>query len=288
MTTRLRTSVGIFLIGISLCLANAFADEKLAGIACRSVHLNFPAPEATAYYNEVTVEKSAEGTYFCVCGFNQGYFGIQEQNRGKKVVIFSVWDPGKQDDPNSVDLEKRVKLVSKDEKVRVGRFGNEGTGGQSFLDLDWKPGETYRFLVTAKIVGERTEYASFIAPPEAKEWRHLATFSTLAKGKLLGGYYSFIEDFKRNKISATIERRAKFGEGYVQTKDGKWLALGKARFTGDSNPAKTIDAGIEGDRYFLATGGQIENKNVPLNKTMELRNEAKTLEVRPERIPELR
>jgi hypothetical protein len=287
MLSRLRSSAAFLLLGTCLTLATAFADEKLAGIACRSVHLNFPAPEGTAYYNEVTVEKSAEGTYFCVCGFNQGYFGIQEQGRGKKVVIFSVWDPGKQDDPNSVDPEKRVKLISKDEKVRIGRFGNEGTGGQSFLDLDWKPGETYRFLVRAKINGDRTEYSAYIAPPDARTWRHLATFSTIAKGKLVSGYYSFIEDFKRNKVSATIERRAKFGEAWIQTKDGKWLALNKARFTADSNPAKTIDAGVEADRYFLATGGKVENKHIELNKAMELRPSATPIETRPDRIPEL-
>jgi hypothetical protein len=287
MPARLRSSVAFLLASTLLTLATAFADEKLAGIACRSVHLNFPAPEGTAYYNEVTVEKTAEGTYFCVCGFNQGYFGIQEQGRGKKVVIFSVWDPGKQDDPNSVDPEKRVKLISKDEKVRIGRFGNEGTGGQSFLDLDWKPGETYRFLIRGKVNGDRTEYSAYIAPPDAKAWRHLATFSTIAKGKLVSGYYSFIEDFKRNKISATIERRAKFGEGWIQTKDGKWLALNKARFTADRNPAKTIDAGIEADRYFLATGGKVENAHVELNNSMELQPPAPPVETRPDRIPEL-
>jgi hypothetical protein len=265
-------------LGVTLTLASVFADEKLAGIACRSVHLNFPAPEGTAYYNEVTVEKSAEGTYFCVCGFNQGYFGIQELGEGKKVVIFSVWDPGQQDDPNSVDPEKRVKLISKGEKVRVGRFGNEGTGGQSFLDLDWKPGETYRFLVTAKVEGERTAYAAYIAPPDAKDWRHIATFSTLAKGKLVGGYYSFIEDFRRDKVSATIERRARFGEGWIKTPDGRWHALTHARFTADNNPARTIDAGTEGGRFFLATGGKVENAHVPLGKEMDLR---------PGRIPEL-
>ncbi len=286
--SRLRSPITFLVLATSLTLASAFADEKLAGIACRSVHLAFPAPEGTAFYNEVTVEKTAEGTYFCVCGFNQGYFGIQEQSRGKKVVIFSVWDPGKQDDPNSVDPEKRVKLVSKGEKVRIGRFGNEGTGGQSFLDLDWKPGETYRFLITAKIQGDRTEYSASIAPPDAKEWRHLATFSTLAKGKLVSGYYSFIEDFKRDKVSATIERRARFGEAYIQTKDGKWLALNRARFTADSNPAKTIDAGVEADRYFLATGGKVENTHTPLQKEMELRPAAQPLDVRPDRIPELR
>ena len=287
MPRRPWTSAAFVLLGLAILLATAFADEKLAGIACRSVHLQFKAPEGTAFYNEVTVEKSAEGTYFCACGFNQGYFGIQEQGKGKKVVIFSVWDPGKQDDPNSVDPEKRVKLISKDEKVRIGRFGNEGTGGQSFLDLDWKPGETYRFLVTAKVEGERTAYSAYIAPLEAKTWRHLATFSTIAKGKLVGGYYSFIEDFRRNKVSATIERRAKFGEGWVKTPDGRWLALSHAKFTADSNPARTIDAGIEGGSFFLATGGKVENAHVPLGKEMELRPLGKGVDVRPERIPEL-
>ena len=75
----------------SLLAANLLADERLEGIACRSVHLSFrDAPEGDAFYNEVTVKKSAEGTYFAVCGFNKGYFGLQELRRGKKVLIFSV------------------------------------------------------------------------------------------------------------------------------------------------------------------------------------------------------
>jgi hypothetical protein len=48
----------------------ATADEKLAGQACRSVHLQLKAPAGTAFYNEVVVDQSAPGTYFCVCGFN--------------------------------------------------------------------------------------------------------------------------------------------------------------------------------------------------------------------------
>ena len=54
------------------------ADERLKGIACRSVHLGYPAAEGVSFYNEVTVEKSADGTYFMVCGWSKGYFGIQE------------------------------------------------------------------------------------------------------------------------------------------------------------------------------------------------------------------
>ncbi|MFO0952886.1 MAG: DUF3472 domain-containing protein [Isosphaeraceae bacterium] len=253
----------------------ALADERLAGIACRSVHLQYPAPRGSAFTNAVTVDASARGTYFCVCGFDQGYYGIQELGNGRKVVIFSVWDPGKQDDPNSVDPSKRVKLVFKDPEVRVGRFGGEGTGGQSFLDLDWKPGETYRFLVTAAADEDpaRTVYTAFIATPEKPEWRRLVAFSTLSKRHALGGYYAFIEDFRRNKVSATEARSARFGPGWVRlVEGGAWKPLVKARFTADRNPSLAIDASVDADGslFSLATGGKTENAHTKLNGEMTL------------------
>ena len=87
------------------------------------------------------------------CGWGKGYFGIQELGNGKKLVLFSVWDPSSGEDPAKVSAEKRVKMQHKDKDVRVGRFGNEGTGGQAFFDFDWKAKQTYRFLVTAKADG---------------------------------------------------------------------------------------------------------------------------------------
>lgn len=246
------------------------ADEQLKGIACRSVHLGYPAPVGVAFYNEVTVEQSAEGTYFMVCGWDKGYFGLQELANGKKLVLFSVWDPGEQNDPNTVKDEQRVKQLHKDEQVRVGRFGNEGTGGQSFFDYDWKIGETYRFFVTAKAVDKRTEYAGHFFVPEKNEWKHLVTFSTPTGGTLMKGYFSFVEDFRRNKVSTTKTRRARFGNGWLKPAEGEWQPLTKARFTADANPVTNIDAGIDTNRFFLATGGDIENKTVPLRQQMEL------------------
>ncbi|MEX2185457.1 MAG: DUF3472 domain-containing protein [Pirellulales bacterium] len=256
----------------NLCGA-VYGDERLAGIACRSVHLAYPAPDGVAFYNEMTVDKSADGTYFMACGFQMGYFGIQQLGNGKRLAIFSVWDPGNQDDPKGVAVEQRVKLIHKDDDVRVGRFGNEGTGGQSFYDFDWKDGETYRFFVTARIDpdsdGKRTEYAGHIYLPEQKAWKHLVTFSTLAGGKTLRGYYSFIEDFKRDRKSTTHERRAHFGNGWVKTAEGQWVALTRARFTADSNPATNIDAGTESDHFFLATGGDTKNDGTKLRDTID-------------------
>lgn len=245
------------------------ADEKLAGIACRSVHLAYPAGAGTAFLNEVTVDQTAPGTYFCAIGWNGGYFGIQEQGRGRKVAIFSVWDSN-QDDKNAVAEEQRVKLIHKDEQVRIGRFGGEGSGGQSFLDLDWQVGSTYRFLVTSRVAGDRTEYAGYLQTPDRPEWRHLVTFSTPNGGKDLGGYYSFVEDFQRDRVSATKARSAHFGHGWVRLKDGGWKPVTRARFTADKNPALTINARVDGDRFVLATGGDTANTDVKLNGTLDL------------------
>jgi hypothetical protein len=246
--------------------AQAPADNSQA--ACRSVHLAYQAPEGRAFYTEVTVERSAPGTYFCACGFHRGYFGIQELGHGKKVVIFSVWDADAKDPKNTAD-ERRVKVLSQGENVRVGRFDGEGTGAQSFLDYEWKPGQPCRFLVTAKPDGARTAYTAFVHRHDKQTWHRLATFSTPTHGTLLKGYYSFIEDFRRNRDSATQPRSASYGNGWVQGRDGKWLALTEARFTADSTPSTNINAGTTKDAIFLATGGETRNSGIRLGETIQ-------------------
>ena len=248
----------------------ARADKRLKGIACRSVHLGYPGPEGTAFYNEVTVDRSAPGTYFMACGFWRGYFGIQELANGKKVVLFSVWDPGKQNNPNATPKERRVRTLFQGEHVRARRFGGEGTGGQSFFNYDWKTGETCRFFVQAQTKGNRTSYAAYFYLTKEKKWKHLVTFSTLAGGQLLRGYYSFIEDFRRNRISATQARQASFGNGWIRTKAGKWQPLTQARFTADSNPVTNVNAGAQAGRFFLATGGKTKNTNAKLRSLIRL------------------
>ncbi|MGC4002613.1 MAG: DUF3472 domain-containing protein [Pirellulales bacterium] len=266
------------MIGIlALNLCDLRADEKLKDKACRSVHLAYTAATGDVFYNEIDVVNSAPGTYFCVCGFNTGYYGIQQLANGKRLLIFSIWDPVKGDDPKKVPDDKRVKLHYQDEKVRIGRFGNEGTGGQSFYDYDWKDKTTYRFAVSSKVEGERTAFTSWFYHPEEKAWKKLVTFSRLNEGKSLGGYYSFVEDFRRNGESAKLNQRANFGNAWVHDLQGKWSPIEEARFTADSNPVLNIDAGMPTEgTFFLSTGGEIENTTVKLKDKMKLKIPAKT------------
>ena len=264
------------------CLSPLLATAE-APRAARSVHLGFAAPKADMFYNEVTVEKSVPGSYFMVCGFRNGYFGIQEQANGRKVVLFSVWDSARGDNPNQVPEKERVEVLYHADDVLVKRFGGEGTGGQSFFEFPWKVGETYRFLVKATTVpspsgtgagGEgKTAFTGYVYLPEKKEWKRLVTFRTITGGSRLEGLYSFIEDFRRDGKSATQLRRAMFGNGWIHDVAGKWTPLEKARFTasGASWEAKeTIDAGAVKDRFYLQTGGDTHT-TTKLNGTIQSR-----------------
>jgi hypothetical protein len=266
----MKTACCVLAILLWIPIQASFGDSSPPR-AARSVHLGYLAAEAEAFYTELAVEKSVPGSYFMACGFSHGYFGIQELAGGKKVVLFSVWDPTKGNDPGAVAKEHQVEVLYKADEVVAKRFGGEGTGGQSFFTYDWKPGQTYRFLVKAAVTEKKTAYAACFYLPESKTWKHLVTFRTFTGGDRLKGLYSFIEDFRRDGKSATEVRRAVFGSGWVCTPEGRWEPLTKACFTasGASWEAKeTIDAGGVKGQFYLQTGGDTRT-TTPLGTVIE-------------------
>jgi hypothetical protein len=253
MMTRLAL-IAVVMVG----LAAKAAEPR----AARSLHWGWPAPEAEIFCNSMVIEQSVRGSYFMACGWNTGYFGIQELGNGKKVIIFSVWDPTKGDDQNKVAIEERVECLFSDPEMRIKRFGGEGTGGQCMGDFDWKIGETNRFLVRAAPEETKTAYSGFVYDNEKKKWRQLVTFRTLTGGQRLKGLYSFVEDFRRDYKSAGEIRKARFADGWVKTAAGDWTALVRGRFTASGatwEARDSINAGLENGWLFLQTGGETKN-----------------------------
>lgn len=254
-------------------LANLHLLAAEAPRAARSVHLGYSAPTGDVFYTEMIVEQSVNGSYFMACGWDTGYFGIQQLNHPtNKVVIFSVWDPTKGDDPNAAQNGDRVENLFAGEGVRIRRFGGEGTGGQSMAPFPWKLGETNRFLIHAAAQSNKTAYTAWIFDHTRTEWRKLATFRTRTGGRLLRGYYSFVEDFRRDGRSVNEVRRARFGNGWVRTSDGKWASLASARFTASSSrweAKENIDAGVASGWFYLATGGDTR-RQTELRTTLRL------------------
>jgi len=260
------------------------AGEQTDYKAARSVHLGYQSPECNAFYLEMAVKQSTRGSYFMACGWGGGYFGIQELGNGKKVAIFSVWDPTSGDDPRAVAPEERVECLFEGEGVRIKRFGGEGTGGQCMTDFDWNIGETNRFLVVSDVQWEKTAYTGYIWLKEKKEWKKLVTFRTRSKGKALRGLYSFVEDFRRDGKSVNEVRQAEYFNVFGRSLDGKWNKLNKARFTASNakwESKENIDGGYYENKFYLKTGGDTKQTR-KIGEIIEIKDPNWTL---PEDLP---
>ena len=223
--------------------------------AARSVHLAYHTPEAVRYYNEMVIEQSVPGSYFMACGFDRGYFGLQDLGGGRKIALFSVWDDARGDDPGAVSDASRVKVLSQGSNVTVRRFGGEGTGAQCLRGFLWETGRTYRFVVSAWTTASTTTYRGQLFDPAASNWVEMATYRTPTDGTAMRGLHSFVEDFRRDGRSVGECRSARFGPAWTQQRDGTWRPVTRAAFSADGNVHTNIDARAEGHGFRLATGG---------------------------------
>lgn len=207
-----------------------------------SVHLNFPFDnqiEAAMFYSELTVPPGNDvvGSYFMANGFAEGYFGIQVNSATERRILFSIWSPFATDDPNKIPQESRILLLKKGDEVYAGAFGNEGSGGQSFLRYNWKAGVTYKFLVNASPDQKgNTVYTAYFFAPEKKQWILIASFLRPQTNTYLKKLHSFLENFLPE--TGNLTRQAWFSNQWVCDKEGKWHELSDAVFTYDNTAAK--------------------------------------------------
>lgn len=227
-----------------------------------SVHFRYGVPDTDIkyYYNEVTVPEGEDviGSYFMANGFGQGYFGMQVNGESERRVLFSVWSPYVTDNPAEIPESQRITLLGNGQGVTIGEFGNEGSGGQSYLNYDWQTDTTYRFLLKGEPSGPNTtDYTAYFYAPELGEWRLIASFRRPDTNTYLTDFYSFLENFNTSTGSRT--RRGTFGNQWVHDASGNWHEVTEATFTYDA----TADAGIrldykggmEDNRFYLENCG---------------------------------
>jgi hypothetical protein len=228
-----------------------------------SVHLAYepPAGKTVEYFHsEITVPEGQDpiGSYFMANGFGEGYFGMQVNSPEQRRILFSVWSPFHTDNPKEIPEEQRIQLLAKGEGVHTGEFGNEGSGGQSYLIYPWKAGTTYRFLNRARPDGlGQTIYTAWFFAPEVGKWRLIASFRRPQTNKHLTGIHSFLENFAdRNGYQG---RMAYHGNPWARDTEGNWHELTKARFTGDDIALRSyrLDyaGGVKGGEFFMRNGG---------------------------------
>ncbi|MEM6689008.1 MAG: DUF3472 domain-containing protein [Planctomycetota bacterium] len=236
-----------------------------------SVHLRYQLPRSlklTHAYTEITVPKGQDpiGTFYMANGFAHGYFGFQVNSPSERRILFSVWSPFKTDDPREIPKDQRITALAKGEGVHVGKFGNEGSGGQSYLIYPWKAGTTYRFLTEIKPDGDgRTIYTSWFGDKSTDEWRLIASFRRPKTNTHLRGFHSFLESF--SPVYGHIGRRAWYGNVWVRDTNEQWHECTQARLsvdaTGRGGHRLDFAGGAQGEQFFMRNCGFFDETVFP-------------------------
>ena len=231
-----------------------------------SIHLNFLVPEEAKkkveyFYNEIRVPEGEDvlGSYYQADGFSFGYFGIQVNSPTERRVLFSVWSPFSTDDPKEIPEEDRIVLIKKGTDVYTGEFGNEGSGGQSFLRYNWQVNKNYGFLLKAApdAANNRTIFTAYFKDPDIDNWKLIASFSRPKTNTYLKNLYSFLENF--NTETGHQQRKVLFTNQWIRTTDGNWMPIDKIKFTADdiARRGQRLDyrGGVQGEYFFLENCG---------------------------------
>ena len=228
-----------------------------------SVHLRYRVPRGqklTHAYSEITVPEGQDpiGSYFMANGFGEGYFGFQVNSASERRVLFSVWSPYQTDNPQDIPVGQRITELGHGEGVHVGKFGNEGSGGQSYLVYPWQAGRTYRFLTEVRPDGQgQTVYTSWFGDKAAGEWKLIASFRRPKTNTHLRGFHSFLESFSPNY--GHLGRRALYGNVWVRDTNEEWHECTNATLsvdgTGRGRHRLDFSGGVDGKQFFMRNCG---------------------------------
>lgn len=236
-----------------------------------SVHLRYSVPrdQVIQYaYNEVTVPEGSDpiGSFYMANGFGEGYFGMQVNSRTERRILFSVWSPFKTDDPKSIPEDQRIVMLAKGKDVHVGEFGNEGSGGQSYLRFPWQAGKTYQFLIEVKPDGTgSTRYTAWFGEKSKPHWHLIASFRRPQTDTWLRGFHSFLESF--SPAHGYLNRQAYYGNTWVRDNQEQWHECLDARFsvdaTGRGRHRLDYQGGSNENRFFLRNCGFFNDNTRP-------------------------
>lgn len=257
-----------------------------------SVHLNYEVPPELKIewlYNEVTIPRGSDviGSFFMANGFSVGYFGMQVNSEEERRILFSVWSPFATDDPRAIPPDQRIVLVRKGVDVVAGEFGDEGSGGQSYLKFPWQADSTYRFLLSAESGADsQTTYTAYFFAPERRRWSIIASFRRPRSAPFLERIHSFLENFIPE--TGIVERSGEYGNQWVRDDAGVWHEVTRARFSADNTARvdfrRDYAGGERRGRFFLRNCGFFDDATA-IGATFERPASGRPPEVDLSRLP---
>lgn len=248
------------------------------------------APKGDAYdwcFMEIMLPQESDiiGTYAMALGVLNGYMGIQmngytADGLPRHDVLFSMWDDGSTDEDPNLPEYLRAGAVDWDPLTTTNRFGNEGTGVQTYRKGPyWTPGKYVQFITNCR--PETTSYtteengkttvhtqhnmlvSAWFNALDGKGWQYMATVRKRNSTTYFDAWYSFLENY--NASTGQANRIAYYRNGYMRARsNGKWYyrnSVGFGHTDGGDNTGARTDYGQgttdnPADRtFFMQTGG---------------------------------
>lgn len=253
------------------------------------------APKGDAYdwcFMEIMLPQESDiiGTYAMALGVLDGYMGIQmngytADGSPRHDVLFSMWDDGSTDEDPNLPEYMRAGAVDWDPLTTTNRFGNEGTGVQTYRKGPyWTPGTYVQFITncrpettsyTTEVNGKPTVHtqhnmlvSAWFNALDGKGWQYMATVRKRNSSTNFDAWYSFLENY--NASTGQANRIAYYRNGYMRARsNGKWYNRNSVRFghtDGGDNTGARNDYGQgttdnPADRtFFMQTGGYTSTK----------------------------
>lgn len=248
------------------------------------------APKGDAYdwcFMEIMLPQESDiiGTYAMALGVLNGYMGIQmngyaDDGSPRHDVLFSMWDDGSTDEDPNLPEYLRAGAVDWDPLTTTNRFGNEGTGVQTYRKGPyWTPGKYVQFITncrpettsyTTEVNGKPTVHtqhnmlvSAWFNALDGKGWQYMATVRKRNSTTYFDSWYSFLENY--NPSTGQANRIAYYRNGYMRARsNGKWYnrnTVGFGHTDGGDNTGARTDYGQgttdnAADRtFFMQTGG---------------------------------
>ncbi|KAA8484052.1 uncharacterized protein DUF5077 [Arcticibacter tournemirensis] len=244
-----------------------------------SVHLNFHIPENLKndvrwFYSEISVPlgMDKEGSYFMADGFSQGYFGMQVNSKSERRILFSVWSPFETENPESIPDSMKIRLLKKGPTVHAQDFGNEGSGGQSFMRYSWEAGKTYGFLLGAEpdTAAGSTIFTAYFKDLSLGKWFLVARFERPKTLSYLSQLHSFLENFIPE--NGNLVRIAYYKNQWIAGKNGEWHELNQITLTADAAARNKLRAdyagGTKDGQFYLMNCGFFD-QFIPFDQVFE-------------------
>lgn len=253
------------------------------------------APKGDAYdwcFMEIMLPQESDiiGTYAMALGVLNGYMGIQTNGYAadgspRHDVLFSMWDDGSTDEDPNLPEYLRAGAVDWDPLTTTNRFGNEGTGVQTYRKGPyWTPGKYVQFITncrpettsyTTEVNGKPTVHtqhnmlvSAWFNALDGKGWQYMATVRKRNSTTYFDSWYSFLENY--NPSTGQANRIAYYRNGYMRARsNGKWYnrnSVGFGHTDGGDNTGARTDYGQgttdnPADRtFFMQTGGYTSTK----------------------------